>query len=189
MSDEIIRTEVTPKLIEDIRLYILSKTGILYFKTIKRTADDLMVTCPFHKKGQETKPSCGIKIRTDEKGSVGTVHCFSCGQVSDLDGVMKHLLGEKYNANEVESLFHLSTLVATSYIQNENKYMGVRFEIPKTDYVSNKVVKTLKYYHPYLKHRRITEEVAGIYDIGYDKDNEQITFPIRDINRRCLRYW
>ena len=58
MSDEIIRTEVTPKLIEDIRLYILSKTGILYFKTIKRTADDLMVTCPFHKKGQRWRVGC-----------------------------------------------------------------------------------------------------------------------------------
>ena len=73
-----VTSEVTVDLIIQLRLYIQSKTGILYFKDIKKTSDDLMVTCPFHKNGQESKPSCGIKIRTDEKGSVGTVHCFSC---------------------------------------------------------------------------------------------------------------
>lgn len=183
-----VTSEVTVDLITQLRLYIQSKTGILYFKDIKKTSDDLMVTCPFHKNGQESKPSCGIKIRTDEKGSVGTVHCFSCGQTSDLSGVVQYLLGAKYNYVEVESLFHLQNMISTSYIQNENKYLGVRFEIPKSNYVNNDVVKTYKYYHPYLEHRHITKEVAEIYDIGYDRDNEQIIFPIRDINRRCLRY-
>lgn len=65
-------------LIADIREYVKIKTGILYLRTIKRTGNNIMVTCPFHKGGQERKPSCGIRITPDDFSSIGTVHCFTC---------------------------------------------------------------------------------------------------------------
>ena len=65
-------------LIRDIRTYVIAKTGINYFSRIKATPKDIMVSCPFHKGGLEKRPSCGIKRYADEKGSAGTVHCFSC---------------------------------------------------------------------------------------------------------------
>lgn len=70
--------EVNESLIRDIQQYLLAKTGILYFNKIKSTSKDIMVSCPFHKEGQERKPSCGIKKYNDEKGSAGYMHCFSC---------------------------------------------------------------------------------------------------------------
>jgi len=70
--------DIDENLIRDMQSYLLLKTGIRYFGRIKPTPNDIMVSCPFHKGGQERKPSCGIKRYADEKGSAGTVHCFSC---------------------------------------------------------------------------------------------------------------
>lgn len=69
---------IDEELIKDIQRYLLAKTGILYFGRIKVTPKDIMVSCPFHKDGQERKPSCGIKRFDDDKGVAGQLHCFSC---------------------------------------------------------------------------------------------------------------
>lgn len=66
------------QLLEDIREYVKIKTGKLYLRNIKRTGDNIMITCPFHKDGQERRPSCGIRLTPDEYSSIGTVHCFTC---------------------------------------------------------------------------------------------------------------
>ena len=39
----------------------LAINGIFLFNKIKELPEDIMVSCPFHKEGQEKKPSCGIR--------------------------------------------------------------------------------------------------------------------------------
>ena len=51
------------------------------------TTDNVMVSCPYHKDGQERKPSAGIR-KTD-----GTFHCFTCGEVHTLQEVISHCFG------------------------------------------------------------------------------------------------
>lgn len=137
-----------------------------------------MVSCPFHKGGQEKKPSCGIKLVSDNKGSVGTVHCFSCGVTTNLSLMMQELLGDLYNENEIESLFNLKTLMAHEYIVQQQ--VTPKFILPHKSDVTKATIRAYETYHPYLKQRRISEEVAEIYDIGYDSYNNHITFPLRD---------
>lgn len=50
----------------------LAINGIYLFNNIKELPEDLMVSCPFHKEGQERKPSCGIRKED------GWLHCFTC---------------------------------------------------------------------------------------------------------------
>lgn len=50
----------------------LSINNIYLFNQIKELPQDIMVSCPFHKEGQERKASCGI--RKDD----GWLHCFTC---------------------------------------------------------------------------------------------------------------
>lgn len=50
----------------------LAINDIYLFNQIKDLPDDLMVSCPFHKDGQERKASCGIRKED------GWTHCFSC---------------------------------------------------------------------------------------------------------------
>lgn len=48
----------------------LAINQIYLFNTIKDLPQDIMVSCPFHKEGQERKPSCGIRKED------GWLHCF-----------------------------------------------------------------------------------------------------------------
>lgn len=175
---------IDEKLFVDLRQYILSKTGILYFGRIKQTPKDLMVSCPFHKNGQEQKPSCGIKLHSDEKGGAGTVHCFTCGKTSNIYLMVKDILGNLFNEEEVESLFQLKTLETQSYIQQEKQ--APLLTIPKNNIVKESMLRNFRKYHTYLESRGITKEVAEIYDIGYDEVNGHITFPIKNIYNKCI---
>ena len=43
-----------------------------------------------------------------------------------------------------------------------------------------------RYIHPYMYERKMDDRVIEIFDVGYDKETECITFPIRDKNGNCL---
>lgn len=174
---------IDEKLIVDLRQYLMVKTGISYFKRIKPTADNLMISCPFHKGGQENKPSCGIKLYEDEKSPAGTVHCFACGVTTSLDGMVQQILGDLYNEDEVESLFGLKTISAQMAFVTKKKDL---FVINKPTSTPERVLREYRYYHQYLRYRGISEDVAKLYDIGFDSFNNHITFPIRDIYKNCI---
>lgn len=173
------------ELLKNIRLYIQAKTGIHYFKNIRKTSDNLLVTCPFHKGGQENKPSAGIRLTEGDTISIGTFHCFTCGETMGLSEVIQRLLGNLYNEDEVESRFGLKLLSVQSNIQHQTK--PSLFKIPDKSQFSynDEELKQYRFYHPYLHSRGISKSTAEKYDIGYDSNNEQITFPIRDRLRYC----
>lgn len=172
------------ELIESLRDYIKIKTGKLYFKHIKKLPDNIMITCPFHKQGQENKPSCGIRITEDTLSSIGTVHCFSCGETMSISQMVQRILGDLYDEDDVEARFGLKILSAQAVLSQPTKLN--LFEIPNTNYVTEDILRTYRHYHPYLAKRGISEKTANIYDLGFDAENRQITFPIRDIYRHCL---
>ena len=95
---------IDEKLLIDIRNYLKMKTGIYYFKDIRKTPDNLQVTCPYHKGGQERKPSATIRITPSNRTTIGMFHCFTCDESKPLDIVIKDLLGPLYDEDEVESL-------------------------------------------------------------------------------------
>lgn len=64
--------------LSEIREYIKGKTGKTYFRDIRKTTNNLIVTCPYHKGGQERKPSANIRITTTDEVSEGLFHCFTC---------------------------------------------------------------------------------------------------------------
>lgn len=173
------------ELLERIRAYIQRKTGKIYFKHIKPSANNISVTCPFHKDGQESRPSCSIRVTEDEYSAVGTVHCFTCGVTMSLSDTIKEILGPLYSENEVETLFSLKQLELETKIVSKT-VVRTAFSLPKQKSKQESTLKTFRFYHPYLESRRISKEVAEIYDIGFDKVNNHITFPIRDKERNCL---
>ena len=175
---------INEKYIIDIKNYIKEKTGILYFKDIRTTTNNIIVTCPYHKQGQETKPSASIRTVPYEKASEGQFHCFTCGESRMLPQVVKDLLGDLYNEDEVESLFNFSTLfIQTAFSE---QYNTIQFNIPKELTYESELLKKYDYYHEYLLKRGINEETAKKFSIGFDKTTKEITFPIRDINRYCI---
>lgn len=175
---------INEKYIFDIRDYIKQKTGILYFKDIRKTENNIIVTCPYHKGGQENKPSATIRTISYDRAPEGMFHCFTCGESKMIPQVVRELLGDLYNEDEVESLFNFATL--SVYVDFSEQYNNVQFSIPKQLTYNDDILRKYDYYHEYLLKRGISEDTAKKYCLGYDSINQQITFPIRDINRYCI---
>ena len=53
-------------------------------------------------------------------------------------------------------------------------------------YVDEIELDSYRQYHPYMWKRKMTPEVVDLFDVGYDKKTDCITFPIRDINGNCV---
>ena len=181
----------------------LHMEGISLLKDIneqKYNGQDIMITCPFHKYGQENKPSCGVTTTELKQGnkiiSAGVFHCFSCHAHGDITELISHCFGkkdggifgkkwilERFNNYEVENregFFHKINLTKE---QKDIKYI--------TDDELNKY----RFYHPYMYKRGLTDDIIDFFDIGYDKEFKLreglkpfgcVTFPIKDENGNVL---
>ena len=154
-------------------------------KGFKRSGNSLQVQCPYHGGGQEKHPSYGIR-RSD-----GIGHCFACGEIhtlpefisacfdkDDITGRFgRRWLNKNFNAIEVEERDDIEL-----DLNRGNKKVK---EHP--NYVDEKELDSYRYYHPYWTERGIVEEdIIELFDLGYDKKTDSITFPVRDIDGNCL---
>lgn len=53
-------------------------------------------------------------------------------------------------------------------------------------FVKEDELNNYRYYHPYMYKRKLTNDIINKFDIGYDKNTNCITFPVRDENGNCL---
>lgn len=175
---------IDESLLKNIREYLLAKTGILYFKNIRTLPQNLQVTCPFHKGGQENKPSANIRTTEGNNTYIGNFHCFTCGMSMSLSEVLKEILGPLYNEVDVNEKFQLNNIEAVSMLKQPTI---IPFELPSmTPTIPESQLRKYRQYNRYLEQRNINEETAQIFDIGYDNITREITFPIRDKYKNCL---
>lgn len=159
----------------------LAINGVYLFNQIKELPEDVMVSCPFHKDGQERKVSCGIRK------SDGWMHCFACGESASLVEMISRCFGVndlgQYGLNWLKNNF-------LGEIINSRKF-GIDLargndQQVLTEFVSDKELNSYRFYHEYMFKRKLTEEVIEKFDIGYDKNTNCITFPVKDENGNCL---
>ena len=165
----------------------LTSNRINLLKDIKDSGDNIMITCPYHKDGQERRPSAGIQKDT------GIMHCFTCNIVKTLPELVSNCFG-----HDDYGVFGTQWLVKNfSTVSVENR-KGIKLDFKRTDSIDNSVssgsfqyvgeeeLNKYRYYHPYMYKRKLTDKVIDMFDIGYDADTDCITFPIRDENGNCL---
>ena len=119
-----------------------------------------MVNCPFHKQGQERKPSCGI--RKDD----GWCHCFTCNTSCSLEQLISRCFGfddlGQYGLNWLKNNF-LGDIFADRKIyinlSRNNK------DNKSIEYITEKELDSYRYYHDYMFKRKMTPEVIEIFDI------------------------
>jgi hypothetical protein len=157
--------------------------------------NNLQVTCPIHKEGQERKPSCGIsRIKTNDRNS-GLVHCFTCGYSVELPEMISNCFG--YNDLGVFGTKWLMNRFVN--VEKESRgNININFDRQKEvksaiDYVSDDELEKYRFYHPYMYKRKLTDEIIDKFDVGYDDDfklngrsYQCITFPVRDATERVL---
>ena len=162
----------------------LQLNHINLLQVITDTPDNVMVACPYHKGGQEKRPSMGIKK------SDGTCHCFACDTVVGLPHLISHCFGDESEIGATGWQWLLKNFLTVS-VENRkdielNYTRQVRAELFKPTYVTEEELDQYRYIHPYMYKRRLTDEIIERFDIGYDFSTNCITFPIRDVNGNTL---
>lgn len=169
-------------ILEELRTQ-LSANGIQLFHSMRDTPDNIQVCCPYHKDGQERRPSAGIKK------SDGVFHCFTCGETHTLQEMISHCFGR---GDDIVGAFGWEWLLKNflTVSVEERKSLNLDFMRhtvdPQVTFVSEEELDKYRVYHPYMWKRKMTPEVVEIFDIGYDGATKSITFPVRDKQGRCL---
>jgi len=161
----------------------LLANDIHLLKDIKDTSDNIMVTCPYHKNGQERRPSAGIQKET------GMFHCFTCGEVHTLQEVISFCFG---HGDDVVGVWGWNWILKNFLTVSVEERKDVSLDYSRDPVrvvkpsVSEEELDKYRVYHPYMWKRKMTPEVVELFDIGFDSQTQSITFPVRDQDGRCL---
>lgn len=167
----------------------LALHGINRFFQFRLNGQNIQTTCPFHKDGQERKPSFGVN------GELNKCHCFACGWSGGIEDMISQLYGyqdngkygknwliKHFNSVEIETRPNLMEVLNGSSNNNSNilnnKYSG--------KYIPESLLDSYRYIHPYMYKRGLTDEIIEEFDIGYDKSRNCLTFPILDLDGNCV---
>ena len=182
----------------------LSLRGLNRFQVFRDGVENIQTNCPFHKQGQERKPSFGVNKST------GSAHCFTCGWSGDLTTLISELFGKmdggtfgknwllkRYNSVEVETRPNILEGVGfdgvscdsnnNGHIRNRGVLKANRSRVEtNSDRITEEELESYRYIHPYMYERGLTDEIIERFDIGYDRERKEITFPVKDIEGRCV---
>lgn len=154
-----------------------------YLRNIRKKSDYVFITCPFHKEGQELKPSCTVYNRNDNPNlPFGTWHCFTCNQ----SGALYKLVSKILNLSYEQSKHWLIDNFSSSY-EDKRLYLDNFEQTPEQPkYLDESVLEQYSYFHPYQFQRGLTKEIIKKFKVGYDAQTESITFPVWDDSGNLL---
>lgn len=147
-----------------------------YFSKIIDKGSEVLTCCPQHKDGMEKHPSFSI-CNNDDSGIIrGFGHCFTCGLNLPMEAIVGMVFGEndefgaEWLAERFGDIFYQKSYILDPIVVDKKKYQYDREEI----------LDQYSYFHPYMFKRKLTEEVVKKFRIGFNKDTNSITFPLRD---------
>nr|DAZ02167.1 MAG TPA: DNA directed DNA polymerase [Caudoviricetes sp.] len=201
LQDTIIQTDTQSVL--DMLKFDLAQHGVDRFHIFRNNGENIQTNCPFHKNGQERKPSFGVN------GEIDKCHCFSCGWAGTIEEMISELYGyqdegkfgkrwliKRFNTVEIETRPNIMEgFNGRNNITIRNNNDIHRFKQPiqgdkSSEQYSGEITEEeldkYRYIHPYLYQRGLTDEIIERFDIGYDRERKEITFPVRDIEGRCV---
>ena len=196
LQDTIIQADTQSVL--DMLKFDLAQHGVDRFHIFRNNGENIQTNCPFHKGGQERKPSFGIN------GEIDKCHCFSCGWAGTIEEMISELYGyqdegkfgkrwliKRFNTVEIETRPNIMEGFngRPSDIYNHNRHNNICDSEHNRDcdrYIRELELDKYRYIHPYMYQRGLTDEIIERFDIGYDRERKEITFPVRDIEGRCV---
>ena len=155
----------------------LEFNGVKRFAKFIDSGNNIQTNCPFHKEGQERKPSFGINKNT------GECHCFGCGWSGTLSEMISNCFGkDDFGVYGDKWLIRNFLSVAVENRPEIDIDFGRRKKITSETkkYISEQELDSYRYTHPYMYKRKLTDEIIDLFDIGYDKSTDCITFNCRN---------
>ena len=207
INDTIIHAS-TEDVINTLR-FDLAQKGLNRFAIVRLNGENLQSNCPFHKNGQERKPSFGVN------GEIDKCHCFSCSWSGTIEEMISELYGyqdngkfgkrwliKRFNTVEIETRPNImegfngrdNNNFTKLDINDANSSVGrfkqhIQGDKSSEQYfgeITEEELDKYRYIHPYMYSRGLTDEIIERFDIGYDRERKEITFPVRDIEGRCV---
>lgn len=150
---------------------------------LKDIVDDkkqnVIITCPCHKDGRESHPSCNVYSITDNPDiEAGTTHCFTCGYNAPLFKTIADLFEQPEEWGKEWLLERFGDV----FIQYKEYLPPIELGKKKISkfYLNEDILLNYDFYHPYMWQRKLSKEVVDKFRVGYDKDRDAITFPVYD---------
>lgn len=152
-----------------------------YLSDIQVRNDEIMVTCPFHKNGKESHPSCSIHDNEADKQH-GIFHCFTCGVSGTIFDLIAHCFDKDIDfAND-----WLLDKFGNVFIVKQEYLPEINIEKDPPKYLDESVLEEYSYFHPYMFERGLTEETIRKFRLGCTPDGEYMTFPCWDEHNNLL---
>lgn len=177
----ILKNKIINAEMQDILQQLRTDCGEAYLNYIgKPKNNNIKVTCPFHKGGQERHPSCFVyTAKDDPKLTYGAVHCFTCGKQVPLYKLVGKCLGENDEAGKQWLIdYYGDTVVDTSLLDLDEEIILDKKYQAQQIYLDENILEEYNQYHPYMTYRKLTPEVLRKFKIGYDRISQMITFPV-----------
>lgn len=159
-----------------MREHILALLGKYMDGPFKHSGPNIVCRCPFHKGGKEQSPSFGVNV---EKG---VFNCFSCHEAGDLRRLLKLLNVSRATidaeisviAPELDRQKEIHQAKLTNFFAEEDPF--------KAPYVLPEVLLGVYEWMPLkLTEKGFDPAILKDMEIGFDKVNNRITYPIRDM--------
>lgn len=194
-SNKVITTPIQ-QIIEELRCHMVS-LGIFKLDKVEYKGNNARVTCPIHKGGFESRPSCDILLydKVIPCGSdtkiipAGTVHCFTCGYSTNFLKLISDCLNIPYRkATEwLLGFCDYEIYVEPRDVGNLDIFSS---DEEKTNYSELPIItcddlKKYDYYHPYMEKRKLTVDVIDKFEVGYSPEEDALTFPVY-VDGKCL---
>ena len=173
LADTIIQAS-TEDVINTLK-FELAQKGLNRFAIVRLNGENLQSNCPFHKNGQERKPSFGVN------GDIDRCHCFSCSWSGTIEEMISELYGyqdegkfgkrwliKRFNTVEIET--------RPNILENFGGRKNVRNSI-RCDNITNGTISNFiteeeldkyKNNHTFIYERIMDERVIEIFDVDYD---------------------
>lgn len=201
LQDTIIQSDTQSIL--DMLKFDLAQHGVDRFHIFRNNGENIQTNCPFHKGGQERKPSFGVN------GEIDKCHCFACGWSGTIEEMISELYGyqdegkfgkrwliKRFNTVEIETRPNIMEGFNgrnNITIRNNNDIHRFKQHIQSnksseqySGEITEEELDKYRYIHPYMYKRGLTDEIIERFDIGYDRERKEITFPVKDIEGKCV---
>lgn len=199
LQDTIIQSDTQSVL--DMLKFDLAQHGVDRFHIFRNNGENVQTNCPFHKNGQERKPSFGVN------GEIDKCHCFACGWAGTIEEMISELYGyqdegkfgkrwliKRFNTVEIETRPNImegfnvrNNITINNNINRFNQHIQCNKSSERySEEITEEELDKYRYIHPYMYKRGLTDEIIERFDIGYDRERKEITFPVRDIEGRCV---
>lgn len=156
-----------------VEVQALLEEGGIRFADHSSDSMNLAAYCPFHKDGAERKPSFFVYVGPNtEHKSTGASFCHTCGTGWTLGYLLKRLGVKRAVVDSIIEIANESRPHVSS-----NYYARVDLSNPT---LPEETLSAWDYAPTRLLRAGFSKETLRYFDIGFDRNTQRITFPLRN---------